>query len=84
MAHPSFGDQHNETDLFTEWFIDKSKNLGNMVYQGEYDPLDLNISTNQGLPLPPNQEEPPQQFLALQKQIRFIKELMATQEAHFE
>ncbi|KAH1039612.1 hypothetical protein J1N35_041355 [Gossypium stocksii] len=59
------GDQDNEIDLFTGWFIDRLENLGNTVYRGASSPLGLKISTNQGLPLILNQEALPQQFLVL-------------------
>lgn len=50
--------QHNEADLFAGWFIDRSKNFDNVAYQGVSGPLDLNVSTGQGLPVSPIQETP--------------------------
>ncbi|KAK5819106.1 hypothetical protein PVK06_024065 [Gossypium arboreum] len=50
------GSQPNETDLFTGWFADRLKNLGNTAHQGVSGPLDLNMFIGQGLRHPPNQE----------------------------
>ncbi|KAH1047092.1 hypothetical protein J1N35_037876 [Gossypium stocksii] len=72
------GGQHNEADLFAGWFTDRQENFDNAVYQGVSSPLNLNVSINQGLSLSRSQEAPPQQFFALQEQMRFMREQMAT------
>lgn len=99
MAHPSenfpinsspeqtgasgFGAQHDEAGLFVGWFDDKLENFNNTVHRRTSAPLDLNLSTNQGLSLSLDQEAPPQQFLALQEQMKFMREQMTAQQARF-
>ncbi|KAH1039843.1 hypothetical protein J1N35_041586 [Gossypium stocksii] len=56
------GSQPDEVDLFAGWFTDKPKNFRNATRLGLYSPLDLNVSTGQGLPPSPNQEAPLQQL----------------------
>ncbi|KAH1056456.1 hypothetical protein J1N35_034521 [Gossypium stocksii] len=50
--------QHNEIGLFAVWFVDRPKNLDNVICRGPSPSLDLNLSTGYRLSLPLSQEAP--------------------------
>ncbi|KAH1130226.1 hypothetical protein J1N35_001604 [Gossypium stocksii] len=70
------------TDLFVEWFVDKSENFGNAVHERVSNPLDLNISAGQRLPLSPTQWGPTA-TLCLSGIMRLVREQMVAQEVQF-
>ncbi|MBA0739634.1 hypothetical protein Gogos_012887 [Gossypium gossypioides] len=70
------GNQSSETNLFASWFADRLESLGNLAHAGASNSLDLNIPSGQGLSFPSDQEASPQQFVALQEQLKLMREQM--------